>query len=163
MKQRALTHGRTAAQKLRAASWTVRLCVCASLASCGRAQWREADANLNAAAAAARADGFEPMNGQHNTFGAFTDSGSTTWRVHLTPRQPYFVAAACTAGCDALDFTIVDSDATEAFADTSAGAAPRLLFTPAQGNLRITFRHDRCIGGRCRWIAQVYARPTAPH
>ena len=143
----------------------VRLCVCAlvpAVLACGRAQWREADANLNAAAAAARADGFEPMNGQHNTFGAFTDSGSTTWRVHLTPRQPYFIAAACTAGCDALDFTIANSNATESFADTSAGPTPRLVFTPGEGNLRVTISHGPCHGGRCRWIAQIYTRPTAP-
>jgi len=136
--------------------------VLALLASCGRAEWHEADARLNLAATAAREEGYAPMRGPHNTFGTFSDAGSATWRVHLEPHQSYFLAAACAASCDSLNFSIVDSNHDEAFADTSAGPAPRLVFTPVEGNLRVTFSHGPCHSGRCRWIAQVYQRPAAP-
>lgn len=133
------------------------------LVGCGRAEWHQADERLNFAAQAAREDGFAPMRGPHNTFGTFTDSGSTTWRVHLEPRQEYFLAAACAASCDSLNFRLTDSNNDEAFADTSVGPAPRLVFTPVEGNLRVTFTHGSCHSGRCRWIGQVYARRSAPH
>jgi hypothetical protein len=129
---------------------------------CGRADWHQADERLNFAADAAREDGFVPMRGPHNSFGTFSDAGSTTWRVHVDPRQPYFLAAACAPACDSLNFSIVDANHHEAFADTSAGPAPRLAFTPIEGNLRVTITHGPCHTGRCRWIAQVYERRTAP-
>jgi hypothetical protein len=129
--------------------------------ACGRADWHQADERLNFAAEAAREDGFMPMRGPHNSFGTFSNSGSTTWRVHVEPNQPYFLAAACAPSCSNLDFTVVEAN-DSAFADTSAGPAPRLVFTPSEGNLRVTISHGPCQSGRCRWIAQVYTRPTAP-
>lgn len=142
--------------------WRSGVLASALLLGCGRAEWHEADARLNMAATAAREDGFIPMNGPHNTFGTFHDSGSTTWRVHLEPRQPYFVAAACAPSCGSLDFRIVDSNHDEAFVDSSAGPAPRLVFTPVEGNLRFTFTYGPCQSSRCRWVAQVYQRRPAP-
>ena len=133
------------------------------LASCGRAEWHQADERLNFAAQAAREGGFVPMPGPHNAFGTFSDSGSTTWRLHVEPGQPYFLAAACAPSCDRLDFAIADSTGAAALADTSAGPAPRLEFTPANGDLSVTVTHGPCHSGRCRWIAQVYQRRSAPH
>jgi hypothetical protein len=134
-----------------------------ALLGCGRADWHLADERLNLAVGAAREDGFVPMRGPHNTFGTFSDAGSQTWRVHLDPHQPYFLAAACAPSCDSLNFQITDSNHDEVFADTSAGPTPRLMFTPIEGNLRVTFTHGPCLGGgRCRWIAQLYERRTAP-
>jgi len=130
---------------------------------CGRAEWREADANLNAAAQAARADGFVPMAGPHNTFGDFAGRGAVAWRVHLEAHQPYFLAAACTNGCDTLDFDIREPHGGNFAADTSAGPAPRLLFTaPEEGDYRVTFRYGTCGTDRCRWVAQLYDRPASP-
>jgi len=138
--------------------WRLGVLASVLLVSCGRAEWHQADARLNLAAMAAREDGFIPMPGPHNTFGTFSSAGSSTWRVHLEPRQEYFLAAACAASCDSLDFQIVDSNHAEVFNDTTAGPAPRLMFMPIEGNLRITFTHGPCHSGRCRWIAQVYER-----
>ena len=165
MSQRARPHSSTAAPLLRAVHWAVRLCVCASVPAvpaCGRAEWHQADERLNFAAQAAREDGFVPMRGPHNTFATFSDSGTTTWRVQLEPHQAYFITAACAPACGSLDFTIAESDSGATVADTSAGPAPRLVYTPERGSLVLRFRHGPCASGRCRWIAQVYERRTAP-
>jgi hypothetical protein len=101
------------------------------------------------------------MRGPHNSFGTFSDSGSTTWRVHVEPNQPYFLAAACAPSCGSLDFTVVEAN-DSAVADTSAGPTPRLVFTPNDGSLSVTISHGPCRSGRCRWITQVYERHSAP-
>jgi hypothetical protein len=138
------------------------LCVCALLVSCGRTQWREADARLFAATQAARTQGYVPLSGPHNTFGDFASAGSVAWRTHLDEHTTYFVAAACTEGCDTLDFVIAEPQGHELSADTSAGPAPRLMFTtPEEGDYRVTFRFGHCRTERCRWVAQVYAKTTA--
>lgn len=132
------------------------------VAGCGRAEWREADARLTAAAEAARADGFVPLAGPHNTFGDFASRGEVAWRVHLEAHQPYFIAAACSPGCDTLDFTVAEPHGAELARDTSAGATPRLVLqAPEEGDYRVTFQYGRCAVERCRWVAQVYERrPT---
>jgi hypothetical protein len=133
--------------------------VALTFAGCGQAAWREADANLNAAAGAARADGFAPMAGPHNTFGDFTAAGETAWRTHLEAHQAYVLVAACTAGCAALDFTVYEPHGAALGTDTSAAPTPRLAFTaPEEGDYRVVFRFGRCGAARCRWVAQAYRR-----
>lgn len=127
--------------------------------ACGRAQWREADEHLNAAAQDARSAGFEPMAGAHNTFGDFSSHGEVPWRVHLEAHQSYFIAAACTSGCDTLDFTVAEPHGAQLAADTSSGPVARLtLDAPEEGDYRFTFRYGHCAVAKCRWVAQVYAR-----
>ena len=130
-------------------------------AACGREQWREADAHLNTAAQDARAAGFQPMSGPHNTFGDFTSDGHVPWRVHLEAHQAYFIAAACTTGCDTLDFAITEPHGELLATDTSSGAVARLLLqAPEEGDYRITFRYGHCSVATCRWVAQVYEKAT---
>jgi hypothetical protein len=134
-----------------------------TLAACGRAEWREADARLNEAASAARAAGFVPMAGPHNSFGAFTAADSTVWRTHLEAHQPYVLVAACTAGCGALDFSLREPHGGLVGADTTAAPTPRLAFTaPEEGDYRVTLRWGAGAAPSCRWVVQVYAqRPAA--
>jgi hypothetical protein len=131
----------------------------ALLAGCGAAQWKEADARLNAAAAAARAAGYRPMAGPHNTFGAFRRAGSEVWRVRLAGGRPAFIASGCTEGCTSLDFEVADSAGAVHAADTSQGTTPRLEIVPADsGVYLVTFRYGPCRTRGCRWVAQVYER-----
>lgn len=133
----------------------------AAVAGCGREAWRDADARLLTAAGAARASGYEPLVGPHNTFGEFASSGEVAWRVHLEAHQSYFFAAACTAGCDALDFSVAEPHGAVITHDTTTGPTPRLLLeAPEEGDYRITFRYGRCSLDRCYWVAQVYSRPS---
>ena len=126
-------------------------------AACGRAEWREADTRLGAAAQAARDQGFVPLSGPNNTFGDFASHGEVVWRVNLDAGRTYFLAASCTTGCDTLDFDITDQRGSEMARDTSSGSSPRLVFTPpADGDYRVTFHYGSCAAERCRWIAQVY-------
>jgi hypothetical protein len=126
---------------------------------CGSAQWREADARLNAAAQSARASGYAPLPGPHNTFGDFASAGTITWRTHLEAQRSYFIAAACSSGCDTLDFSLAEPQGRQLAADTTAGPTPRLMFTtPEEGDYHVTFRFGHCAVERCRWVAQVYAR-----
>ena len=128
-------------------------------AGCGHAEWREADTRLASAAQAARDLGFVPMSGPNNTFGDFASHGEVAWRVSLDPGRSYFLAAACTTGCATLDFSIADPRGGELARDSSAGTAPRLVFTPpVEGDYRVTFRYGACSAERCRWIAQLYDR-----
>lgn len=135
------------------------LCVLCVLVSCGREQWKEADEKLNSAAAAARGLGFEPMSGPHNAFGSFTAPGSEPWRVHLEAHQPYYIGAACTAGCDSLGFVIKEPHGAQVAADTTAGPTPRLEFTTTEeGDYSIEIQYGACSQPKCRWIAQIYTR-----
>lgn len=139
--------------------------LCVLVGACGRAQWREADAKLYDAALAARGAGFSPLSGRHNTFGTFTAGGMTRWRVHLEAHQPYFIAAACTAGCDSLDFAVSEPHGHAVGADTTSGPTPRLeLIAPEEGDYAITFRYTRCTAPQCRWAAQLYTKrsPSSP-
>lgn len=137
----------------------VALALLSFAAACGRAEWREADTRLASAAQAAREQGFVPLSGPHNTFGDFASHGEVAWRVSLDSGRSYFLAAACTTGCDTLDFSIADPRGGELARDSSAGNAPRLVFTPpVEGDYRVTFRYGACTAERCRWIAQLYDR-----
>jgi len=132
---------------------------------CGRAEWRAADAALNAAAEEARSQGYQPLAGPYNTFGDFAARGEVGWRVHLEAHQRYFIAAACTPGCDTLDFAVHEPHGSEVARDTSAGASPRLeLEAPEEGDFHITFSYGACgdAAQRCRWIAQIYQRRSNP-
>ena len=133
---------------------------CALLAiGCGRTQWREADEHLNAAAQAAKAQGYIPLSGPHNTFGDFASAGAVTWRTHLDAGRRYFIAAACTAGCDTLDFTLDEPAGRRIAADTTQGPTPRLMFvSPEEGDYHVNFRFGHCLAEHCRWVAQVYQR-----
>jgi hypothetical protein len=129
------------------------------LAGCGRAEWREADARLNEAAQAARADGFSPMSGPHNTFGTFKDSGTVKWRVHLEAHESYFIAAGCTTACESLHFDIREPHGEMVATDTATGPSPRVAFTPPEeGDFQILIHHGRCTGDECRFVAQVYSK-----
>ena len=131
----------------------------ALLAACGRAGWRDADTRLNEAAAAARAAGFMPLAGPHNTFGAFTAPDSATWRVHLEAHQPYVIVAACTPGCDSLGFALLEPHGSEVGRDTTAGPAGRLAITPGEeGDYRLVLSLGACAASPCRWVAQVYGK-----
>ena len=126
--------------------------------SCGRAQWRDADTKLNAAAETARAAGFQPLSGPHNTFGMFTAAGDSEWRVHLEAHQQYFLAAACTTGCDSIAFTVREPHGDLVGTDTSGGPIARLqLTTTEEGDYRVWFTHGGCTRQDCRWVAQVYS------
>ena len=128
-------------------------------AGCGRAEWREADARLNETAEAARAGGYAPMSGPHNTFGAFRDSGTVTWRVHLEAHQPYFIAAACTGGCADFHFSVREPHGEIVATDTASGVSPRLQFTPPEeGDFQVLVHHGRCNAEQCRFVAQVYLK-----
>ena len=132
------------------------------LLSCSRAGWREADAKMNQAAQAARAAGFEPMAGPHNTFGAFTSPGRTNWRVHLEAHSVYFLAAACT-GCDVLDFTINEPHGATIGEDTTQAPTPRLTFeAPEEGDYHVLFDYERCTAAPCHWVAQLYEKKGTP-
>ncbi len=132
---------------------------CVLLMSCGREQWREADARLNTAAQAAREQGYAPLSGPHNTFGDFASAGSVTWRTHLDAGRRYFIAAACTTGCDTLDFTLDEPAGRRIAADTTQGPTPRPMFvSPEEGDYHVNFRFGRCLAEHCRWVAQVYQR-----
>ena len=132
--------------------------------ACGREQWREADTKLNEAAQAARDSGFVPLAGPHNTFGTFRDSGSAAWRVHLEAHTPYFIAAACTAGCTDLHFAIREPHGETVATDSAAAsAAPRLLFTAAEeGDYQVAIQYGRCTADACRYVAQIYSKRTTP-
>jgi hypothetical protein len=139
------------------ARWALLLCLSTS---CGRAQWRDADARLNEAVKDARAAGYQPLAGPHNTFGAFTAAGESEWRVQLEAHASYFLAAACTAGCDSLAFVVRDPHGAMIGADTSGGPIGRLqLTTAAAGDFSIRFAHGRCAEAGCRWVAQLYGKP----
>lgn len=127
--------------------------------ACGREQWREADSKMNQAAEAARTLGFVPMSGPHNSFGAFATADSVSWRVHLEAHQPYFIAAACTAGCDSLEFAVREPHGAEVARDTTAGPTPRLLFLATEeGDYTVAIHHGRCTEPKCRYVAQIYSR-----
>jgi hypothetical protein len=114
---------------------------------------------MSEAAREARAAGFRPMAGPHNTFGVFTAPGHQTWRVRLDGARSVFVVAGCTAGCTSLDFAVADSTGAALATDTSAGAAPRLeLVPPASGPYLVTFRYGPCSTRECRWVAQAHER-----
>jgi hypothetical protein len=133
------------------------------VAACGHAEWREADARLDEAAQAAKADGFTPMSGPHNTFGTFTDSGTVAWRIHLEAHQPYFIAAACTAGCESVRFSVKEPHGETVASDTATGPTPRLVFTaPEEGDYQVMIKHGRCTGEQCRFVAQVYQKKGTP-
>ena len=128
-------------------------------AACGTGQWREADARMNETAQAARAAGFRPMAGAHNTFGVFTAAGSTTWRVRLDAARQSFIAAGCTAGCTSLDMSVADSSGAPVASATSPAAAPALLLGARPSGLYlVTFRHGSCRMRECRWVAQVWEK-----
>lgn len=127
-------------------------------AGCGAGAWKEADARMNEAAAGARARGFRPMAGAHNTFGVFTSAGSQAWRVRLQAR-PAFIAAGCTSGCTSLEFVVTDSSGTQIAGTRSGNAAPTLALEPRPaGTLLVTFRYGSCRTRECRWVAQAYER-----
>jgi hypothetical protein len=131
----------------------------ALLAGCGAAEWRDADARLTAAVAAARGQGYAPLAGPHNAFLAFNASGARVMTVQLRKGRPYLVAAACTAGCTTLDFDVTGPGNRTVGADTSAGTTPRLAFTaPVAGPYRISITWGTCRAASCRWVAQVYTR-----
>lgn len=138
--------------------WPLAL-LAALAAGCGAGGWKEADARMNEAASAARADGFRPMAGPHNTFGVFTAAGSHSWRVRLDGTRPVFIAAGCTAGCTSLDFAVADSTGAQLAGTTSGNAAPITTIEPrAAGPYVITFRFGTCRLRECRWVAQLYQR-----
>ena len=139
------------------------LLLCIVLAGCGGAAWRDAYTRLAQSDSAARAAGYRPLSGPHNTFGIFDRAGSERWRVHLEAHQPYFIAAACTSGCDSLEFEVAEPHGASLAKDTTAGPTPRLELTaPEEGDYAVTFSWGRCAtAARCRWVAQVYARPGA--
>jgi hypothetical protein len=139
---------------------TALLLALAAVAGCGSAAWRDAYTRLARADSTARAAGYRPLSGPRNTFGIFGRAGSERWRVHLEAHQPYFIAAACTTGCDSLDFDVTEPHGTVLAHDTTAGPTPRLeLVAPEEGDYAVTFRWGSChAGARCRWVAQVYAR-----
>lgn len=127
-------------------------------AGCGAGAWKEADARMQEAASAARAEGFRPMAGAHNTFGVFTAAGSQAWRVRLEAR-PAFIAAGCTSGCTSLEFDVADSTGARAALTASGNAAPALLFAPhSPGAWVVTFRYGGCRTRECRWVAQVWGK-----
>ena len=137
--------------------WPLAL-LAALAAGCGAGEWKEADARMNEAAATARAQGFHPMAGPHNTFGVFASAGSHTWRVRLEAR-PSFIAAGCTSGCTSLEFTVADSTGAQVAGTTSGNAAPTLAFEPRQaGTMLIRFRYGSCRARECRWVAQVWGK-----
>src|SRR5258708_24076883 len=110
------------------------LLFCSSLSACGGAAWRDAYSRLAQTDSAARAAGYKPLSGPHNTFGVFNHAGSERWRVHLEAHQPYFIAAACTSGCDSLAFEVKEPHGAQIARDTAAGAAARLAPpAPAEG------------------------------
>jgi hypothetical protein len=136
------------------------LCSALGLAGCGGTAWRDAYTRLAQSDSAARAAGFRPLSGPHNTFGLFNRAGSERWRVHLEAHQSYFLAAACTSGCDSLDFEIAEPHGALIARDTTAGPTPRLeLAAPEEGDYQVTFTWGACHSpARCRWVAQVYAK-----
>jgi len=127
---------------------------------CGGAAWRDAYSRLAQSDSAARAAGYRPMSGPHNTFGIFNRAGSEHWRVHLEAHQPYFIAAACTSGCDSLGFDIAEPHGALLARDTTAGPTPRYEITaPEEGDYTVTVSWGRCRSdARCRWVAQVYTK-----
>lgn len=137
------------------------LMLSAVLAGCGGAAWRDAYTRLARSDSAARAAGYRPLSGPHNTFGLFNRAGGERWRVHLEAHQPYFIAAACTSGCDSLEFEVAEPHGALLARDTTAGPTPRLEITaPEAGDYAVTFSWGRCRSdARCRWVAQVYAKP----
>ena len=132
----------------------------ALISGCGRAAWRDAYTRLADADRAARSAGFRPLAGPNSRFGMFSGPGSQRWRVHLEAHHAYFIAAACTIGCDSLDFDVAEPHGTQISQDTTAGPTPRLeLLAPEEGDFVVTFRWGGCKSAeRCRWVAQVYAK-----
>ena len=125
------------------------LLLMASMATgaCGADQWRELDARLNQAAEPARREGFAPLSGPYNQFGAALGDWRQAWRVPLDSGVAYLIGAACTDDCSGLGVAVGDS-----------GAAPWLRFTPPRTDTFTVAVSGRCAeGARCRWIAQVYA------
>jgi len=131
-----------------------------ALAACGRAQWREVDARLQEAAAPARAAGYAPLAGRNNEFGAFADSAATHWTLALDSGRSYYLAAACSGPCRAVDLAIDLEGGTGLVRDSSARTDARLSFiAPRTGSYPVTLRIAACAGGTCRWAAQLYAAP----
>jgi hypothetical protein len=129
------------------------------LAACGARDWKAVDARLKAAAAEARAAGYSPLAGPTNTFGTFRDSTVTVWTVPLEAGRTVFLAGACTDGCDALDFVVSGPRGDSLASDTSAGATPRLEFTPpTTGPYEVQVRTGACAADACRWLLQLYGR-----
>lgn len=134
-----------------------------AVAACGRAEWREADERLNASVQDARGAGFEPLAGPYNTFGAFREAGTTSWRVHLEAHADYVIAAACTTGCDSLGFELAEPHGTTVATDSAAGPLARADYSATEeGDFTVTFTYGACAVERCRWVAQVYSR-RSPH
>lgn len=128
-------------------------------AACGGGQWREVDARLNDAAAPVRAQGFAPLSGPFNDFGAFTDSLRYGWEVALDSGQTYVIGAACTAECTALDAAVAAPSGERVAADSAAGPEPFVRLTAAARGTYTVALAGRCRpAARCRWASQVYAR-----
>lgn len=130
-----------------------------ALVACGARDWKTADARLHEAVADARAAGYAPLAGPTNTFGTFRDASVTVWSVRLDAGRTVFLAGACTDGCDALDFVISGPRGDSLAADTSAGAIPRLEFTPpVTAPYEVQVRTGECAVDACRWLLQLYGR-----
>jgi hypothetical protein len=132
------------------------------LAGCGREQWRAVDARLQDAAAAARDAGLEPLSGRNNEFGTFDSSATGQWTLTLDSGRTYFLAAACAPECGGVDLEIDLPDGTGLVRDSSARQDARLSFVARQsGEHAVRLAVARCVGGGCRWAAQLYAAPAA--
>lgn len=124
-------------------------------AACGGADWREVDDRLAAASGPARAEGYAPLAGPFNDFGAFTDSGGKDWRVTLDTGR-YAVGAACTEGCT-LTLSISGPDGATLAADSAPADARVARIRVAAGGMHTVRISARCpAGSRCRWASQVY-------
>jgi hypothetical protein len=144
----------------RAAHSAACVALAALISGCGKAAWHDASTRLADADRAARAAGYRPLAGPNSTFGTFISAGSERWRVHLEAHHAYFIAAACTMGCNALDFDVAEPHGAQIAQDTTAGPTPRLeLLAPEEGDFVVTVRWGDCGSAEpCRWVAQVYAK-----
>lgn len=115
--------------------------------------WREVDERLMAASAGARAEGYAPLAGPFNDFGAFDASFTRDWRVSLDTGR-YAIGVACTGDCGiSIQIAGPNGPVTP---DSSADQAVTRLTVRAGGVHTVRLAGQCAAGARCRWASQVY-------
>lgn len=121
-------------------------------AACGGG-WREVDERLTAVSAGARAEGYAPLAGPFNDFGAFDASFVKDWRVTLDTGR-YAIGVACVGRCG-VSVQIAGPDGPVA-ADSAADQGVTRLTVRAGGVHTVRIAGQCAAGARCRWASQVY-------
>jgi hypothetical protein len=121
-------------------------------AACGGG-WREVDERLTAASAGVRAEGYAPLAGPFNDFGAFDSSFVKDWRVTLDTGR-YAIGVACVGGC-AMSVQVAGTNGP-VIPERSADEGVTRLHVMAAGVHTVRLAGECAAGARCRWASQVY-------